>query len=84
MESVQIRFRCPCCGHKTLQAPNAMGLCPVCWWEDDGQEDADASEVRLTVNGQLSLAEARSYYAKIGAAHPRFLPYVRKAQVTER
>ena len=29
-----------------------MGLCPVCWWEDDGQEDADASEVRLTVNGQ--------------------------------
>jgi hypothetical protein len=29
-----------------------MGLCPVCWWEDDGQEDADATEVRLTVNGQ--------------------------------
>ena len=35
-----------------------MGLCPVCWWEDDGQEDADASDVRLTVNGQLSLDEA--------------------------
>ena len=36
-----------------------MGLCPVCWWEDDGQEDNDASDVRLTVNGQLSLIEAR-------------------------
>ena len=78
------RFRCPCCGYKTLEAPNAMGLCPVCWWEDDGQEDADASEVRLTVNGQLSLTEARGYFAQIGAAHPRFLPYVRKPQVTER
>ena len=78
------RFRCPCCGYKTLQAPSAMGLCPVCWWEDDGQEDADASEVRLTVNGQLSLEQARNYFTLIGAAHPRFLPYVRKPQVTER
>ena len=37
-----------------------MQLCPVCWWEDDGQEDRDAAEVRLTVNGQLSLNEARA------------------------
>ena len=55
-----------------------MGLCPVCWWEDDGQEDGDASEVRLTVNGQLSLNEARRHYAQCGASHPNFLPYVRK------
>jgi hypothetical protein len=55
----------------------------VCWWEDDGQEDGDAGEVRLTVNGALSLDEARKHYAQCGAAHPRFLPYVRKPQVTE-
>lgn len=60
-----------------------MMLCPVCWWEDDGQEDEDASEVRLTVNGHLSLTEARNSYASCGAADPRFLPYVRKAYVTE-
>lgn len=60
-----------------------MGLCPVCWWEDDGQEDEDAGEVRLTVNGELSLKAARQYYATCGAAHPRFLPYVRKPMVTE-
>jgi Cysteine-rich CPCC len=76
--AVAVRFRCPCCGHRTLDAPGAMQLCPVCWWEDDGQEDKDAHEVRLTVNGQLSLNEARTYYAQYGAAHPRFLPYVRK------
>ncbi len=39
-----------------------MALCPVCWWEDDGQEDEDASEIRLTVNGHLSLTEARESY----------------------
>ena len=60
-----------------------MGLCPVCWWEDDGQEDSDAAEIRLTVNGQLSLNEARTHYAHCGAADPRSLRYVRKPNVTE-
>jgi hypothetical protein len=61
-----------------------MLLCPVCWWEDDGQEDRDASEIRLTVNGQLSLNEARDHFTKVGASHPRFLPYVRKPLTAER
>lgn len=77
-EAAQVRFRCPCCGCKTLEAPGALALCPVCWWEDDGQEDGDAFEVRLTVNGSLSLDEARRHYARCGAAHPRFVLHVRK------
>ena len=81
--SVQAQFRCPCCGYKTLETAGALALCPVCWWEDDGQEDADACDVRLTVNGQLSLIEAREHYAQCGASHPRFLPYVRKPQAAE-
>lgn len=76
-------FRCPCCGFRTLKAPESMELCPVCWWEDDGQEDADASEVRLTVNGMLSLNDARMHYRECGAAHPRYLPYVRRPQASE-
>jgi len=82
--AVETGYRCPCCGLRTLEAPGVMALCPVCWWEDDGQEDADASDVRLTVNGALSLSEAREHYAQCGAAHPRFLPYVRKPQASER
>ncbi|MGA2569872.1 MAG: CPCC family cysteine-rich protein [Terracidiphilus sp.] len=78
------RYRCPCCGYKTLVAPGAMQLCPVCWWEDDGQEDGDASQVRLTVNGQLSLNEARQNFARVGASHPRFLPYVRQPETPEK
>lgn len=82
-DPVETRFRCPCCGYKTLETAGALALCPVCWWEDDGQEDEDAAEIRLTVNGQLSLSEAREHFALCGAAHPHFLPYVRKPQVTE-
>jgi hypothetical protein len=79
----EVRYRCPCCGYRTLQTPDAMALCPVCWWEDDGQEDRDASEVRFTVNGQLSLEEARAHFAQFGAADLRFIKYVRKPQVSE-
>lgn len=81
--TTQTRYRCPCCGYRTLGAPAALDLCPVCWWEDDGQEDADADEVRLTVNGELSLAEARVHYVECGAAHPRFLRYVRRPASSE-
>ncbi|MGD0799953.1 MAG: CPCC family cysteine-rich protein [Terracidiphilus sp.] len=80
---METHFRCPCCGFKTLETPAALALCPVCWWEDDGQEDGDSGEVRLTVNGALSLKEARAHFARCGAAHPRFLPYVRKAELIE-
>lgn len=45
-------------------------------------EDVDAADVRLTVNGDLSLNEARAHFAQCGAAHPR-LPYVRKPQLIE-
>jgi Cysteine-rich CPCC len=76
-------YRCPCCGYRTLATPESLQLCPVCWWEDDGQEDADASEVRLTVNGALSLDEARTHFRECGAAHPRFLRYVRKPLASE-
>jgi len=81
--TTETRFRCPCCGYKTLETPGALALCPVCWWEDDGQEDEDAGEIRLTVNGELSLAAARTHFAECGAAHPRFLPYVRKPRGAE-
>jgi hypothetical protein len=83
MGMTQTRFRCPCCGHRTLDEPSTLALCPVCWWEDDGQEDEDASEARHTVNGELSLSDARLHYSECGASHPRFLHYVRKPEVFE-
>ncbi len=71
---METRFRWPCCGYRTLSTPESMELCPVCWWEDDGQEDGDAAEIRLTVNGALTLSEARTNCIQCGAAPPRLLP----------
>jgi len=79
----EVGFRCPCCGARTLSLPASMELCPVCWWEDDGQDSEDAFDVRGTVNGELSLHEARLNYKQFGAAHSRFVRYVRQAAPEE-
>ena len=49
----------------------------MCFWEDDGQDDHDAEEVRGGPNGCLSLAVARVNFKKNGASDPKFLPNVR-------
>ena len=82
--AVAARFCCPCCGSRTLETPAARCLCSVWRWEHDGQDDSDAFDARLTVNGQLSLHEARKHYVRCGAAHPSFLPYVCKPDASER
>ncbi len=70
---------CPCCGYKTLHERNGFEICPVCFWEDDGQDDHDADEVHGGPNGSLSLAEARKNFASGGACEEAMLPNVRQA-----
>lgn len=51
--------RCPCCGYVTLHERGGYEICPLCGWEDDGQDHPHADEVWGGPNGDLSLAEAR-------------------------
>ncbi|WP_210332701.1 CPCC family cysteine-rich protein [Methylosinus sp. H3A] len=62
--------RCPCCGYRTLDERGAYEICPVCFWEDDGQDDHDADEVRGGPNGSLSLTRARQNFHLCGASDP--------------
>ncbi len=52
-------YACPCCGERTIPERGAFDMCSTCGWEDDGQDDHDADEVRGGPNGTLSLTEAR-------------------------
>jgi Cysteine-rich CPCC len=81
METVSVR--CLCCGHRTLHVPDAFELCPVCWWQDDGQDESDADVVRGGANGVLSLTAARANFAQYGASDPRFVGRVRPALPSE-
>jgi len=60
-------YACPCCGYLTLPSRGEEDICPVCFWQDDGQDDHDADDVRGGPNYELSLSEARSNFQGLGA-----------------
>lgn len=76
-------FRCPCCGCLTFDERGGYDICPVCFWEDDGQDDHDADVVRGGPNGQLSLTQARTNYRLFGACEERFIDNVRPTRAEE-
>jgi len=75
------RFLCPCCRHRTLAERGAYYVCPVCFWEDDGDDDPDSVG---GPNGDLALAAARRNYAVFGACTERFRDLVREPHPDER
>jgi len=78
-----VTYQCPCCSHRTLSERGGYEICPVCFWEDDGQDDGDANKIRGGPNGKLSLTQARLNYQQFGACEERVLPHVRKATAGE-
>jgi hypothetical protein len=54
-----IRLACPSCGYPTIDGRGDFDICSVCDWEDDGQDDDDADDVRGGPNSDLSLIDSR-------------------------
>lgn len=52
-------------------------ICEACFWEDDGQDDQDADDVRGGPNAALSLRQARLNFEAFGATDPKFVSNVR-------
>jgi hypothetical protein len=59
-------YRCPCCGFKTLDGRGTFDICPICDWEDDGQDEEEADRVMGGPNASLSLTQARKIYIQSG------------------
>ena len=70
-------YPCPCCGFKTLGERGGFDICPVCYWEDDGQDDHDADVVRGGPNYSLSLTKARENFREVGACEKKHIKNVR-------
>lgn len=78
-----MKVACPCCHHLTIGAHCDFEICPVCFWEDDGQGETDAGEVRGGPNGDLSLTQARANYLSYGACEAAVQGEVRKPRADE-
>lgn len=51
--------QCPCCKYDTISEKGRFDLCYLCSWEDDGQDDPWADEIKGGPNSDYSLSEAR-------------------------
>jgi len=70
VKSTKPREACPCCGFATLKERAKQEICPVCWWQDDGQDSKDADEVWGGPNDDLSLTQGRKNFVRFGTAQP--------------
>jgi hypothetical protein len=70
-------YACPRCRFVTLSQRGYYEICPVCFWEDEGQDDHDANEIRGGPNRALSLTQARRNFVSFGASDERSLAHVR-------
>ncbi len=71
-------YPCPCCGYQTLdlEPPGTYLICPICFWEDDGDVDADFG-ARWGGSNQVSLRQAQRNFLALGACEPQWLADVR-------
>jgi hypothetical protein len=70
-------YACPCCAYITLTQRAYYEICPVCGWEDVGQDDHDADQYRGGPN-HVSLTQARDNFKKFGASETRCTARVRE------
>ena len=68
------REQCPCCDYILLPERGEYLICPVCFWEDTGQ-DIDELD-RISGPNNSSLKEARDNFKEYGACDPKMLKHV--------
>jgi hypothetical protein len=82
-ERTEKSFQCPCCKFKTLYGRGQDEICKVCFWQDDGQDEADADRA-LGGPNRVSLREAQKNFDRFGASEERLRSYVRPPLPDER
>jgi len=70
------KYRCPCCGYKTLNPPpHYFEMCDICFWTDDLQQ-FDNPDLEGGANS-VSLNEARANFRKFGAKTEAHIGFTR-------
>ena len=74
---------CPCCGFLTIGKSGNFEICPVCVWEDDPAQSADA-EFTDGANWGTCLRKARDTFKLTGASDPHWIADARPPKPNER
>ena len=69
------REQCPCCDYISLPERGNYLICPICFWEDDGQ-DIDKLDDPSGPNHGITLREGRSNFEEFGACEIGMVEHV--------
>ena len=69
------REQCPCCDYISLPERGTYLICPICFWEDDGQ-DIDELDERSGPNHGITLREGRQNFQEYGVCEKEMIKYV--------
>ena len=69
------RHQCPCCDFVSLPERGNYLICPVCFWEDDGQ-DVDALDDQSAPNHGITLRQGRANFQRFGACEETMVEHV--------
>lgn len=75
---------CPCCGYQTLDSHGDYNICKICWWEDDGQDNSDASQILGGPNYGMSLTRSRINFLRYGIYDPSREDLLNKREAPEK
>ena len=67
--------QCPCCDYVSLPERGNYLICPICFWEDDGQ-DIDNIDDKSGPNHGITLRQGRENFRQLGACEPEMVQYV--------
>lgn len=73
--------QCPCCDYYSLQERGGFEVCPVCYWEDDGQ-DLDRLD-EISGPNHITLRAARLNFERMGACDSAAVPLVATAEARD-
>lgn len=69
------REQCPCCDYISLPERGNYLICPICFWEDDGQ-DIDQLDKPSGPNHGITLREGRQNFKEFGACEKEMIKHV--------
>ena len=72
-------FACPCCDYNTIKRIGHYEICPVCFWEDDGNRDENI----FSSANAMTLKEAKVNFQNLGVMSEKFLGVVEKDRMIE-
>jgi hypothetical protein len=67
-------FQCPCCDYFALESRGEWDICPVCYWEDEGQI-LDKLDDCSPAN-RMTLRQGRLNFLLFGACEREMLEHV--------